>query len=128
MRSLVMASSLRDVAARVGLGHEALRKFINGLTTQPHERNRRAMAELYLEGQRLRLADAQAVPTAGHLKLVLPRGLDAAVAEVEALFEVLRAAGNAPKTAEALEAWLLRKLREEYAAEPQWGRRRPRKR
>ena len=125
MAEVVRESSLREAAARVGLGHEALRKFLHGITRRPHDRGRQGMAELCLEHRR-RLADSGSTPTAGHLKLVFPRGLDPALAEVQALFDPLRG-GPRASTAAELEAWLVRKLREEYAAEPQWGKRKPRK-
>ena len=121
MHQLVMDTSLRQAASRVGLGHEALRKFIAGQTERPHERTRRAMAQLYLDSQRQRVAEAEATPTAGQLKLRLPRGLEHAEAEIRAIFQALRAGQRPPATADAVEEWLQRRLREEYATEPRWG-------
>lgn len=127
MHQLVLDTSLRQAAARVGLGHEALRKFISGQTERPHERSRRAMGELYLDSQRSRVAEQGAIPTAGQLKLLLPRGLEHAEAEIRAVFQALEQGQKPPAATAELERWLLRRLREEYAAEPRWGTRRRRK-
>lgn len=126
MEELVIESNLRDVGARVGLGHEALRKFIIGETEKPHMRTRRAMAELWLERRRLAVAEHDAVPSAGYLKLLLPRGLEKATAEVHRLFEAFRAGGRVPALAGDLENWLVRRLQEEYAREPAYPSRKKR--
>jgi hypothetical protein len=117
MRELVLESSLRPAAKRVGLGHEALRKFIIGETDRPHERSRRAMGQLYLERKRLSVAEGEAAPSAGQLKLLLPRGLEKASAEISAVFEVFRGMSRPPALAADLERWLLRRLQAEYARE-----------
>jgi hypothetical protein len=128
MHQLVLDSSLRDAAARVGLGHEALRKFINGITERPHQRSLRSMGALYNEQQALRARERATIPTAGQLKLLLPRGLEAASAEVRGVFDAIRGTRKAGALAGELEAWLLRRLREEYAVEPSWGPARKRSR
>lgn len=127
MRELVLESSLRPAAKRVGLGHEALRKFIIGETDRPHERSRRAMAQLFLERRKLTVSEGDTAPTAGQLKLLLPRGLEKASAEVRTVFDAIRGVGRPPALAKDLERWLLRRLQEEYAREvpyPTSGRKR----
>jgi len=110
-----MQSSLRDAGRLIGRGHEMVRKFIDGTIQRPQERTRRAMGLLYLERRRLRLMETATTPTAGLLKSILPRGLDAATAAVKAVFEDKRSSGRLSSTGTAIEAYLVRKLREEYA-------------
>jgi hypothetical protein len=117
MHELVLESSLRSASSRVGLGHEALRKFINGETDRPHERTRRRMGQLFLERQKLSAAEGDSPIVAGQLKLLLPRGLDAARTEVRTVFDALRESGKARPVAMDLEKWLMRRLEEEYARE-----------
>lgn len=127
MRELVLESSLRPAAKRVGLGHEALRKFIIGETERPHERSRRAMAQLFLERQKLSVSEGDSAPVAGQLKLLLPRGLPKASAEIRTVFDAIRGVARPPALAADLERWLLRRLQEEYAREvpyPTSGRKR----
>jgi hypothetical protein len=125
MDQLVLDTSLRDVAALVGLGHEALRKFINGTTERPHARSLRAMGQLYNEFQ----AKEQAtVPTAGQLKLLLPRGLQEASAAVRQVFDAIRGTRKAGAYADDMERFLLRRLEEEYFEEPNWAPTRKRSR
>jgi hypothetical protein len=126
MGQLVLDTSLRDVAARVGLGHEAMRKFVNGTTERPHQRSLRAMGQLYHERQALQARERATVPTAGQLKLLLPRGEDEAAAEIRAVFDAIRGTRKGSPLADDLEQWLIRRLREEYAAESSWAP--PRKR
>lgn len=123
MAEVAHDTNLRDAGARVGIGHEALRKFVTGVTERPHERTRKAMARLYLERQKVLAAEREAFPTAGQLKLVLPRGLEPALDAVREVFDVLREARRTSSTSDALEQWLGRRLREEYAVEPGWGAR-----
>jgi hypothetical protein len=128
MEELVLDTSLREAAALVGLGHEALRKFINGTTERPHLRSLRAMGNLYLARKKLRVAEVRTAPTAGHLKLILPRGLDASTEAVQGVFDAWREGRKPPALAYDLEKWLKDKLREEYAAETNWAPRRKRSR
>lgn len=125
MHQLVLDTSLRDVAALVGLGHEALRKFVNGTTERPHQRSLRAMGQLYNERQARERATA---PTAGQLKLLLPRGLDDAKAAVRELFDGVRGTRKAGAYAEGVEQFLLRRLDEEYATQADWAPSRKRSR
>ena len=128
MHQLVLDTSLRDVAARVGLGHEAMRKFVNGTTERPHQRSLRAMGQLYNERQALHARERTTAPTAGQLKLLLPRGLEVASAEIRALFDTIRGTRKAGSLADDLEQFLLRRLQEEYAVEPNWAPARKRSR
>lgn len=120
MAELVLDTSLREAAPLVGLGHEALRKFVNGTTEKPHQRTLRAMARLLLE-RRARGGVAEArteVPSAPHLKLLFAPGLESSVDEVRAFFDDWREGRAPPPLADKLEGWLIGKLREEYATEP----------
>jgi len=128
MEQLVLATSLRDVAAKVGLGHEALRKFVNGTTERPHQRSLRAMGLLFNERQALQVRERPATPTAGQLKLLLPRGEQEAGAAIAEVFDAIRGTRKASALADDLEQWLMRRLREEYAVEPNWGPTRKRSR
>jgi hypothetical protein len=128
MHELVLETNLRDASALVGLGHEALRKFVNGETDRPHERTRRRMGNLFLERQKLSAAEGDSRPVAGQLKLQLPRGLEAARDAVRAEFEALRQADPDRPTAAALEKWLLRRLEEEYAREQPYPEEKPARR
>ena len=118
MEQLVLATSLRDVAALVGLGHEALRKFVNGTTERPHQRSLRAMGQLYNERQALQARERATTPTAGQLKLLLPRGLEEASTTVREVFDAIRGTRKAGAYADDMERFLLRRLEEEYAVEP----------
>lgn len=128
MHELVLDTSLREAAALVGLGHEALRKFVNGTTEKPHQRSLRSMGQLYHQRRGKGVAEVRSAPTAGHLKLLFSPGLEASAAEVKALFDEWRDGRPPPPLADALETWLLRKLREEHAAEAGLSARRKRSR
>jgi hypothetical protein len=123
MHGLVLDTSLREAAALVGLWHEALRKFVNGTTERPHQRSLRAMGHLYLERRRGGVGEVRGVAPAGPLKLLFSRGLDESVAEAKGLFDGWRDGHAPPPLADELERWVVSKLREEYAAEPDWTRR-----
>jgi hypothetical protein len=129
MQELVLDTSLREAAALVGLGHEAMRKFVNGTTDRPHQRSLRSMGNLYLERRAGGVAEVRtAVPSAPHLKLLFAPGLENATGEVQALFDDWREGRAPPALAAELERWLIAKLREEYAAEPSWAPTRKRSR
>lgn len=120
MQEVVLDTSLREAAALVGLGHEAMRKFVNGTTERPHQRTLRAMGNLYVE-RRARGGVAEVrtpTPSAPHLKLLFAPGLESSIGEVQALFDAWRDGNAPPALAAELERWLVSKLREEYAAEP----------
>jgi hypothetical protein len=81
------------------------------------------MGQLYTQFQ---ARERAAVPTAGQLRLVLPRGLDEASAAVRELFDAIRGTRKAGAYADGVELFLLRRLEEEYASDGSWGP--PRKR
>jgi hypothetical protein len=117
MHELVLDTSLRDAASLVGLGHEALRKFVNGTTERPHQRSLRSMGQLYAK-RRSGVAEARtATPTAGQLKLLFARELDEAIAQARGILPALREGREPPINVDELEKWIVRKLREEHAAE-----------
>jgi hypothetical protein len=123
MHELVLDTSLREAASLVGLGHEALRKFVNGTTERPHQRSLRSMGQLYQQRRARGVAEVPTAPTAGHLKLLFTPGAEPSVGEVKRLFDDWREGRPPPPLAEELERWLIRKLREEHAAEPRWATR-----
>lgn len=129
MQEVVLDTSLREAATLVGLGHEAMRKFVNGTTERPHQRSLRAMGNLYLERRVRGVAEVRtATDSAPHLKLLFAPGLDLSIGAVKALFDDWREGSPPPALAGELERWLVSKLREEYAAEPSWAPTRKRSR
>jgi len=133
MRELVADSNLREAGRLIGRGRETVRKFVSGDIEMPHDRTREAMAKLYVQkygSAPMRAAEvAQPVATPTPLKLILPEGVESATAEIRATFEALRKhGGELPESAQALERWLLRRLKDEYAAEVPYARPRRRQR
>lgn len=135
MAELVQDSNLREAGRLIGRGREAVRKFVSGDIETPHDRTREAIARLYVQkygaGVLKAREVAQPAQTATPLKLILPRGVERATTEIRAIFEALRrnSAAMPPSTA-ALEGWLLRRVKDEYAAEvpyPRPRQRQPRK-
>ena len=135
MTELVADSNLREAGRLIGRGREAVRKFVSGDIENPHDRTREAIARLYVQKYGpgvMRAAEvAQPVSSPTPLKLILPQGVERATTEIRAMFELLRRHGDeAPPSAAAIERWLLRRVKEEYAAEVPYARprqRRPRK-
>ena len=133
MGELVADSNLREAGRLIGRGREAVRKFVSGDIETPHERTREAIAKLYQQKYGagvMRVAEtAQPAATATPLKLILPQGVERATTEIRAIFEIVRHHdGEIPESSSALERWLLRKVREEYASEVPFARPRQRKR
>lgn len=130
MTELVADSNLREAGRLIGRGREAVRKFVAGDIEMPHERTREAMARLYMQkyGGALRAAEvAQPVASGTPLKLILPQPRERATAEIRSIFDQLRRDGDElSETAQALERWLLRRIRDEYAAEVPYARPRQR--
>lgn len=142
MSELVQDSNLREAGRLIGRGREAVRKFISGDIETPHDRTREAIARLYVQKYGVpaqgaaagvqKVAEApQPVQSATPLKLILPRGVERATTEIRAIFEALRRnSDRLPPATAALERWLLRRVKEEYAAEvpyPRPRQRQPRK-
>jgi hypothetical protein len=133
MTELVQDSNLREAGRLIGRGREAVRKFISGEIEMPHDRTRKSIAVLYQQkygggsGTRKVAEVAQPTPTATPLKLILPRGVERASAEIRAVFDALRqSSAELPPATTALERWLLRRVKEEYAAEVPYARPRQR--
>jgi len=132
MTELVADSNLREAGRLIGRGREAVRKFVSGDIEMPHDRTREAMAKLYVQkygGGALRAAETvQPAPSATPLKLILPQPRERATAEIRAIFDLVRlSGGEVPATAAALERWLLRRVKDEYAAEIPYARPRQRR-
>ena len=134
MSELVADSNLREAGRLIGRGREAVRRFVGGDIETPHDRTREAMARLYLqrhgEGVLTAAERPQLERTTTPLKLLLPQGVEKATAEIRALFDVFRnppeLQPEMPESTLAIETWLLKRVKEEYAAEVPYPR--PRKR
>lgn len=132
MAELVADSNLREAGRLIGRGREAVRKFVSGDIETPHDRTREAIAKLYVQKYGtgvLRAAEvAQPVSSPTPLKLILPQGVERATTEIRAVFEGLRRhADELPPSTAALERWLLRRVKEEYATEVPYARPRQRR-
>jgi hypothetical protein len=131
MSELVADSNLREAGRLIGRGREAVRKFVAGDIETPHDRTREAIGRLYIQKHGAGVLKgrevAQPVPTPTPLKLILPQGVERATAEIRAIFDAVRhASGDVPASAQALERWLIRRVKEEYAAEIPYARPRQR--
>jgi hypothetical protein len=109
-----------------------VRKFVSGEIENPHPTTRQAIAKLYQQRQAAGTGlarDVQAtVPTRTPLRLVLPRPVEKATAEIRAVFDVLRRhSDEAPETFAAIEKWLLTHIKDEYAVEIPYAQPRQRK-
>jgi hypothetical protein len=144
MASLAHEMGLREAGRLIGRGREGVRKLISGEVENPHPRTRQAIGELLIQRQKAAEAQEGAAapgeppapqaferPVEAHapmpLRLILPRPLERATGEIRALFALIREHPGAPDTAQAVEQWLLRQVRREYAAESTYERGRRRK-
>ncbi|HYJ79240.1 MAG TPA: hypothetical protein VEW03_06550 [Longimicrobiaceae bacterium] len=129
---MVNDTNLREAGRMIGRGREMVRKFIAGEIQNPHPKTREAIARLYVRKHgpgAPRVAEVEVeTPSRTPLKLLFDPGLEKATSEVRAGFELFRRhAAEAPAWAGRLEKWLLTRLKDEYAAEvPYPRRRRPR--
>jgi hypothetical protein len=106
----------------VEVGHETLRKFIEGETDVPHRSSRKAYSRLYRAyGGRPEGAvaepevRAQVAGVLSDFKMILAPGLKASKAEVRRIFAAARASGmELPERTTELERWLIRMLTEVY--------------
>lgn len=128
MQKIVARWSLRYVEAVTGVGHETIRKFIEGKTDRPHPRSIEAYTRLYWQQHRTgQVAEdpSNGLPLVPVLELqrILPAGLDAAVAALRAMFDP--ESPNPPEAVE-VERWLLRLINSAYGAGPHYqkGKRR----
>jgi hypothetical protein len=132
MAELVKVTNLREAGRMIGRGREMVRKFVSGEIQTPHPKTREAIAQLYVRmhgGTVPRVAEVEVeTPTRTPLKLLFDPGLEKATSEIRAGFELFRRhPAEAPAWAGALERWLLTRLKDEYATEvPYPRRRRPR--
>lgn len=131
MAELVADTNLREAGRLVGRGREAVRRFVAGDIETPHDRTREAIVRLYQQKHGIGVMEAaetrQSAPSATPLKLLLPQGAERATTEIRLIFEGLRRnAADLPATASAVETWLLRRVKEEYAAEVPYPRKRQR--
>lgn len=133
MTELVADSNLREAGRLIGRGREAVRKFVSGDIEMPHDRTREAIAKLYVQkygSVAMRAAEVtQPAASPTPLKLILPQGVERATAEIRAVFEPLRKdGGDVSASIAALERWLLKRVKDEYAAEVPYARPRQRQR
>jgi hypothetical protein len=131
MAELVVESNLREAGRLIGRGREMVRRFVSGDIAMPHDRTREAIARLYEQrygrGAWRAAEKASQRGTSMPLKLILPSGVEHATAELRAIFEALRRhSDDVPPSAVALERWLIRRIKDEYASESPYPR--PRKR
>lgn len=139
MKEYVQRTSLRHAEAATGVGHEAIRKFVEGETERPHGRSIRAFTTLYWWERGLVFVSesggAEApVFWASELRAIFPGGKAQAIADTDRLFELAeRFPDEVPGTSPGMKLWLSRLIEAEYRNElpyrkprRQGGRARPR--
>jgi hypothetical protein len=131
MKELVDRTSLRHAAALTDLGHEAIRKFVEGNTEHPHPRSIKAFTLLYWRERGLVFVSEAGGPEApvfwaSELRGVFPGGRAQALADVRKVFELAeRFPEELPGTAGEIRGWMLRVIDAEYRNEMPY--RRPRR-
>ncbi len=116
-------TSLRDAEAATGVGHEAIRKFVEGETVNPHPRSIKAFTSLYWRERGLVFvaeAGGTEAPVfwASELRAIYPGGKRQADADVRAIFALAeRHPEELPGTAGAMKRWWMRLLDAEYRNE-----------
>jgi hypothetical protein len=122
----------RPLADRLGTGHETLRKFVTGLTAQPHPRQRERMGAEFLAlhpSGYVREATVDGKPRAlGPLKMLLPPEREEAEEVLDRIFALAeRHPDELPGEAAAVRAWMRRVLNAEFDADTRYppGRRPP---
>ena len=136
VREQALLHSYRGLAERCGMGHETLRKFISGVTAQPHPRQRERYAALFLHLHPAGYVEAERTggePEDGRprvlpqLKRLLPPGRAEAEAVLDRIFALAgRHPDELPEQAEAVRGWMQALLDAEFRAESQYARgRRP---
>jgi hypothetical protein len=122
MREQARLHGYRALADRLGTGHETLRKFVTGLTAQPHPRQRELMGAEFLAIHpsgyvREATVDGRPRPL-GPLKLLLPPDRDQALEALDRIFALAeRHPEELPEQAEAVRAWMRRVLDAEFDAD-----------
>lgn len=112
--------TLREAEEATGIGHETIRKFVEGETETPHPRSRAAYARLYWREKGLVfVAEETGVEGpllwATALRTIFRGGKEQARADVEKLFELAgRHPGELPPSAAAMRRWLLELIEAEY--------------
>jgi hypothetical protein len=137
VREQALLHTYRGLAERWGMGHETLRKFISGVTVQPHPRQRERYGALFLH---LHPAGYVAENGTDHpdddrprplprLKRLLPPDRDEAAEALDRIFALAgRHPDELPEQADAVREWMRTLLDAEFRAEAQYarGRRPPR--
>ena len=132
LAKLVREVGLREAGRLIGRGREGVRKIVSGDVQRPHQITLERLGKLYLdsraeaegqgrkeEGAEPGMARERPVEklTPMPLKLILPRPLEKATAEIRAIFALIRRHPDAPETAAAVEQWLIRQVKREYGDE-----------
>lgn len=122
MADQVRVHGYRALADRMGTGHETLRKFVTGLTTQPHPRQRELMGAEFLRvhpGGYVRGDTVDGRPRAlGPLKMLLPPEREQAEEVLDRIFALAeRHPDELPEQAAAVRAWMRRVLEAEFDAD-----------
>ncbi len=131
LAKLVREVGLREAGRLIGRGREGVRKIVSGDVQRPHQSTLEKLGKLYLES--LEEAQGRKEPRGAEpgmarerpvekltpmpLKLILPRPLEKATAEIRAMFALIRRHPDAPETAAAVEQWLIRQVTREYGDE-----------
>lgn len=117
IREFVHRYSLRHAEYATGIGHETIRKFIEGETKVPYPRSRAAYTRLFWRERGLAHLAEDEVPIlwATDLRAIFEGAtLEEAKAEVRSIFAAARERGTLPPSAAKLESWILRLLEAEY--------------
>jgi hypothetical protein len=132
VREQALQHTYRGLAERWGIGHETLRKFINGGTVQPHPRHRERYGALFLHLHPAGYVEEKAVDEdrprpLPQLKRLLPPDRAQAAEVLERIFALAaRHPDELPEQADAVRGWMQTLLAAEFEAEAQYARgRRP---
>lgn len=135
VREQALLHSYRGLAERWGMGHETLRKFISGVTVQPHPRQRERYGALFLHLHPAGYVQATPADEPGddrpralpQLKRLLPPDPGQAAAVLDRIFALAaRHPDELPAQAAAVHGWMHALLNAEFQAEAQYARgRRP---
>ncbi|HEU0012212.1 MAG TPA: hypothetical protein VFQ45_00940 [Longimicrobium sp.] len=115
----------RALEEALDINHEAIRKFVEGITVMPHPATRKIYAELYLlhhpagyVAAERKVEGAAPLPP---LKQVLPPGREPALGVIERLCELARRhPDELPAETDALERHWRRQVNAEYDAEAKY--------
>ncbi|HEU4884381.1 MAG TPA: hypothetical protein VFT45_19145 [Longimicrobium sp.] len=115
----------RPLANRLGTAPETLRKFVTGLTAQPHPRQRERMGEEFLAlhpSGYVRETTVDGRPRAlAPLKMLLPPDREEAEEVLDRIFALAeRHPDELPEQAAAVRAWMRRVLNAEFDADTRY--------